>query len=94
MFLLFPRHRQPLATALAGILAVLAPTVGPLLGGAVTAAWSWHGLFLINLAPGLITTMLVAALVPRGAPEAACCGASMSWPWGPWPADWERSWWG
>ena len=70
VFLLFPRHRQPLATALAGILAVLAPTVGPLLGGAVTAAWSWHGLFLINLAPGLITTMLVAAFVPRGAPEA------------------------
>ena len=35
------------------MLAVLAPTLGPIVGGCITQTYSWHWLFLINVAPGL-----------------------------------------
>jgi DHA2 family multidrug resistance protein len=54
IFLLFPRQNHPLATTLAGIVAVLAPTLGPIVGGWITETTSWHWLFLINVLPGLI----------------------------------------
>ena len=37
IFLLFPVRLQPLATMIGGVLAVLAPTVGPVVGGWITA---------------------------------------------------------
>ena len=64
VFLLFRPARQPLATALAGTVAVLAPTVGPLLGGYVTATLTWHWLFLINLPTGFLAIALAAWLLP------------------------------
>jgi hypothetical protein len=36
VFLLFPVQRQGVATTFAGVLAVLAPTVGPIVGGWIT----------------------------------------------------------
>ncbi len=66
VFLLFPPRRQPLATTMAGMVAVLAPTVGPLLGGTVTVAWSWHALFLINLPFGFLATVATLLFLPRG----------------------------
>jgi MFS transporter, DHA2 family, multidrug resistance protein len=66
VFLLFEPRRQSLATALAGMVAVLAPTVGPLVGGTVTVAWSWHALFLINLPLGLVAILGAVALLPAG----------------------------
>jgi len=65
VFLLFPAHRQGLATTLAGVLAVLAPTVGPVVGGWITDTYSWHWLFLINVAPGIISAGLAVWLLPR-----------------------------
>jgi DHA2 family multidrug resistance protein len=65
VFLLFPVEREGLATTLAGVLAVLAPTVGPIVGGWITATYSWHWLFLINVIPGVISAILAAALLPR-----------------------------
>src|SRR5271165_2515549 len=52
VFLLFPVRRQGVATMLAGVLAVLAPTIGPIVGGWITETYSWHWLFLINILPG------------------------------------------
>ena len=52
VFLLFPIRLHPIATTMAGIMAVLAPTVGPVVGGWITETYSWHWLFLINVAPG------------------------------------------
>jgi DHA2 family multidrug resistance protein len=71
--LLFPSKGQALATTLAGLLAVLAPTVGPVVGGWITTTYSWRWLFLINLAPGLICVDAALALLPkaRGARSAA-----------------------
>ena len=69
VFLLFPVRRQALATTIAGVLAVLAPTVGPIVGGWITETYSWRWLFLINIAPGVLTAIGVTALLPRGRPE-------------------------
>lgn len=69
VFLLFPDSRQALATTIAGVLAVLAPTVGPIVGGWITTTYSWHWLFLINVAPGLVSAVFVARLLPAGRPD-------------------------
>jgi MFS transporter, DHA2 family, multidrug resistance protein len=65
VFLLFPERRQGLATTFAGVLAVLAPTVGPIVGGWITETYSWHWLFLINVLPGIISAALAGALLLR-----------------------------
>jgi DHA2 family multidrug resistance protein len=65
VFLLFPAKRQDLATMLAGVLAVLAPTVGPVVGGWITDTYSWHWLFLINVMPGIISALLAGFLLPK-----------------------------
>jgi DHA2 family multidrug resistance protein len=71
VFLLFPAQRQALATTLAGVLAVLAPSVGPIVGGWITDTYSWHWLFLINVAPGLLAIALVLRMLPRDRSDAA-----------------------
>jgi DHA2 family multidrug resistance protein len=65
VFLLFPIRLHPVATTLAGIMAVLAPTIGPVVGGWITETWSWHWLFLINVAPGVIAAAATPFLLPR-----------------------------
>lgn len=65
VFLLFPLKQQGLATTIAGVLAVLAPTIGPVVGGWVTETWSWHMLFLINIAPGILAAAVAALFLPR-----------------------------
>ena len=57
VFLLFPPRSQGLATTIAGVAAVLAPTVGPIVGGWITESWSWHWLFRINIAPGILAAL-------------------------------------
>ncbi|TCL71937.1 DHA2 family efflux MFS transporter permease subunit [Rhizobium sp. BK251] len=67
VFLLFPVSRQSLATTLAGVLAVLAPTVGPIVGGWITQTYSWHWLFLINIIPGIASALVASRTLPREA---------------------------
>lgn len=64
VFLLFPQRQQTVATTLAGVLAVLAPTVGPLAGGWITETYSWHWLFLINIWPGIVAAAVAAWCLP------------------------------
>jgi DHA2 family multidrug resistance protein len=68
-FALFPGRGQALATTIAGVLAVLAPTVGPYVGGWVTETYDWPWLFLINLGPGLVAMPVSAWLLPRQATD-------------------------
>ncbi len=65
VFLLFPKASQGVATTIAGVAAVFAPTVGPIVGGWITETYSWHWLFRINIAPGIVA-MLGAAVTLRG----------------------------
>ncbi len=65
VFILFPDERQALATTIAGVLAVLAPTVGPIVGGWLTETYSWHWLFLINIIPGIVAALVAMRSLPR-----------------------------
>ncbi len=65
VFMLFPPRLHAVATTIGGVIAVLAPTVGPVVGGFITATWSWPWLFLINVIPGLIAAMVTPLLLPR-----------------------------
>ncbi|MBO0905727.1 DHA2 family efflux MFS transporter permease subunit [Jiella sonneratiae] len=67
VFLLFPLRFQGVATTLAGMLAVLAPTVGPIVGGWITETGSWHWLFLVNVVPGILAFLLGLATLRREA---------------------------
>jgi len=64
VFLLFPPRLQGIATTIGGVLAVLAPTVGPIVGGWITETYSWHWLFLINVAPGILSAVATVWLLP------------------------------
>ncbi|MBB3317968.1 DHA2 family multidrug resistance protein [Rhizobium sp. BK181] len=65
VFILFPNERQAIATTIAGVLAVLAPTIGPIIGGWLTATYSWHWLFLINIIPGLVSAVVAWRCLPH-----------------------------
>jgi DHA2 family multidrug resistance protein len=65
VFLLFPLRLHPIATTMAGIMAVLAPTIGPVVGGWITETYSWHWLFLINVIPGIVAASATPLLLPR-----------------------------
>jgi MFS transporter, DHA2 family, multidrug resistance protein len=71
VFLLFPAKLHATATTVGGVIAVLAPTIGPVVGGWITQTWSWHWLFLINVVPGLIAAMTTPSLLPRQATRLA-----------------------
>lgn len=68
VFLLFPSREQAAATAVAGALAVLAPTLGPTVGGYITETWSWPWLFLVNIGPGILALAVAAVCLPRERP--------------------------
>jgi DHA2 family multidrug resistance protein len=65
----FPPEKRGQAFAIYGIAVVVAPVVGPTLGGWITDTYSWHWVFLINVPMGLISLLLVGTLVsePSGA---------------------------
>jgi DHA2 family multidrug resistance protein len=71
VFILFPHQRQALATTIAGVLAVLAPTIGPIVGGWLTETYSWHWLFLINVVPGILAAVVATLSLPRETMNAA-----------------------
>jgi MFS transporter, DHA2 family, multidrug resistance protein len=50
----FPREKQGTAMTLFGLAALLAPVVGPTLGGWITDSYSWRWVFLINVPVGLL----------------------------------------
>jgi DHA2 family multidrug resistance protein len=64
VFLLFAPRDEPVATGLAGIAAMLAPTLGPWVGGWLTVHAGWPWLFFINLGPGIVAVTGMIWLVP------------------------------
>jgi DHA2 family multidrug resistance protein len=59
----FPPEEQQLAMAVWGMGLMVAPILGPTLGGWITDNWSWRWNFYINLPIGLIAFLMVSAFV-------------------------------
>lgn len=56
---IFPKEQQGLVQAIYVLGIIIAPTLGPTVGGWITDNFSWHWNFLINLPIGMISFFLV-----------------------------------
>jgi MFS transporter, DHA2 family, multidrug resistance protein len=59
----FPPAKRGAAFGLAAIATVVAPALGPTLGGYIVDQWSWRWIFFINLPTGAVAVFLVSVLV-------------------------------
>ena len=59
----FEPEKRGLAFSLYGLVAVLAPSIGPTLGGWITDNYSWHWIFYINIPVGILAFFLTQRLV-------------------------------
>lgn len=59
----FPAEKRGIATAVFGMGVVVAPIVGPTLGGWITDNYSWHWVFLINIPIGIAAILMSQAFV-------------------------------
>ena len=59
----FPRERQGTAMTAFGVAALLAPVVGPTLGGYITDNYGWRWIFYLNLPVGLFAFVMCRAVV-------------------------------
>ncbi|MGA7214044.1 MAG: DHA2 family efflux MFS transporter permease subunit [Terrimicrobiaceae bacterium] len=59
----FPPEKQGGAQTLFGIAALLAPVVGPTLGGYITDNYGWRWIFFINIPPGLLALWFCSKVV-------------------------------
>jgi MFS transporter, DHA2 family, multidrug resistance protein len=58
-----PRRNQGMAMAAYGMGVVVAPIVGPTLGGWITDNYSWRWIFFINIPIGAVALLMTSALV-------------------------------
>lgn len=59
----FEPSKRGLAFSLYGLVAVLAPSIGPTVGGWLTDNYSWHWIFYINIPIGILALFLVNSVV-------------------------------
>src|SRR6266481_4124008 len=59
----FPIEKRGMAFAVYGVAVVVAPTIGPWLGGWITDNFSWRWIFYINVPVGIISLILTSLLV-------------------------------
>ncbi len=62
-FALFDGKERALIPAILGMVSVLAPTLGPTVGGVLTEAFGWRSIFYVNIVPGIAVTALTLLLV-------------------------------
>ena len=68
-YTIFPRSKQAMIVPMIGLIATLAPTIGPTVGGYLTDALSWHWLFFINVVPGIAVTAVTFWLIDFDQPD-------------------------
>jgi DHA2 family multidrug resistance protein len=61
---IYPKRLQGFAQAMFGIGVIMAPTLGPSLGGFLTDRYSWPFIFFVNIPVGIVATVLTALYVP------------------------------
>ena len=59
----FPPRQRGMAFAVYGMAVVLAPAIGPTLGGWITDNFSWRWIFFINIPVGIISLLLTNRLI-------------------------------
>ena len=59
----FPPEKRSLAFALYGMAVVLAPAIGPTVGGWITDNYSWRWIFFLNIPVGIVSLMLTSRIV-------------------------------
>jgi DHA2 family multidrug resistance protein len=69
LFVLLEPHQRLRGTVLLGLVSTLAPSMGPTFGGWLTAAASWHWIFLINVVPGTLVMIGVLRLLHIDEPD-------------------------
>ncbi len=68
-FTIFPPSKRAIVSPMIGLVATLAPTIGPTVGGYISHAMSWHWLFLINVIPGILVASAAWALIDFDKPD-------------------------
>jgi MFS transporter, DHA2 family, multidrug resistance protein len=59
----FPEHKRGMAMAVYGMGVVVAPVIGPTLGGWITDNYSWRWIFFINIPVGVLSVLLTSLLI-------------------------------
>jgi MFS transporter, DHA2 family, multidrug resistance protein len=59
----FPLAKRGMAFAVYGLAVVVAPTIGPWLGGWITDNFSWRWIFYINVPVGIVSLLLTSVLI-------------------------------
>jgi DHA2 family multidrug resistance protein len=59
----FPHAKRGMAFAVYGIAVVVAPAIGPTLGGWITDDFSWRWIFFINIPVGILSLLLTQRLI-------------------------------
>jgi DHA2 family multidrug resistance protein len=59
----FPPHKRGMAFAIYGMAVVLAPAIGPTLGGYITDNFDWRWIFFINVPVAIVSLILTSRLV-------------------------------
>jgi DHA2 family multidrug resistance protein len=59
----FAPEKRGMAFAIYGMAVVVAPVLGPVLGGYITDNYSWRWIFFINVPVGIISLLLVSRLI-------------------------------
>jgi len=59
----FPQEKQGQAMTIFGLAALLAPVIGPTLGGYITDTYGWRWIFYLNVPIGLLAFFMCRALV-------------------------------
>ncbi len=59
----FPKNRRGTAMAIFGMGVIIAPIIGPVLGGWITDNWTWPWIFFINVPLGCIAAVIASKLL-------------------------------
>jgi DHA2 family multidrug resistance protein len=68
-FAMFTGKQRAMIPAILGMVSVLAPTLGPTLGGWITDAAGWRWIFYVNILPGAAVTALALLVIRVDAPN-------------------------
>ena len=75
---IFPKSKLGMVQAIFGMGLLVAPTIGPALGGWITDHYSWNWCFFINVPIGLISAAIIVLYLPNT--RQAHASGSIDWP--------------